>query len=81
MITSEFMEQSETDETHGKIFQQGCVFVWMWKFGSVHMGVLVCALVCGCMVGHQMKPIYILDMPVFIRELSTSLCPADSIGL
>lgn len=58
------MEQSETDETHGKIFQQGCVCVEVWT----------CACVCayvhsGCMDRHQMKPIYILDVPVFIGEL------------
>lgn len=32
-IMSELVEQSETDEAQGKIFEQGCV----WECGRVHV--------------------------------------------
>lgn len=47
MITSEFVEQSETDETRGKIFQRGvcvCVCVRAAKFESVYLCTCTCAL-------------------------------------
>lgn len=47
----------------GKSFSRD---VYVWKCGRVRVCVYVHS---GCMDRHQMKPIYILDVPVFIGEL------------
>lgn len=78
MITSEFVEQSEMDETQGKIFQLGCVCV----VGSVEVWICAYLYEHFWMYGKTPDETDLYPRHASIHQgASASLCPADSIGL